>query len=162
MEIVLSGFFSSMGIINENLVTRQMKIKAKEILEFLEIVHLKKRKMTEMSSGEAQRFMIGRALIHDPKALILDEPTNSLDLYALHKFRKILRKISKSGVSIILVTQNLQDIIPEITRVILMKDGKFYKDGPKGIILTGKNISRLFGVRVQVKRKNGYYYAFGY
>ena len=81
-----------MGVINENLVTRQMKIKAKEILEFLEIVHLKKRKMTEMSSGEAQRFMIGRALIHDPKALILNEPTNSLDLYALYKFRKIHEK----------------------------------------------------------------------
>ena len=130
MEMVLSGFFSSIGLFKEP-VSAKMKRKAKEIIEFFEIGHLCDRQMDQMSSGEARLFLIGRALVHDPKALILDEPTNSrLDLHALYKFSNILSKIARSGISIILVTHNLFDIIPEIKRVILMKDGKFYKDGP--------------------------------
>ncbi len=158
MEMVLSGFFSSIGLFREHL-TSQMKKKARDIIEFLEIGNLSNRTMDQMSSGEARRFLIGRALVHDPKALILDEPTNSLDLYALHKFSNILSKITKSGTSIILVTHNLSDIIPEINRVILMKNGKFYKDGLKESILTRSNISKLFEASVEIKQKDGYYYA---
>jgi iron complex transport system ATP-binding protein len=158
MEMVLSGFFSSIGLFRERL-TPKMKGKAREIIEFLEITHLRGRKMDQMSFGEARRFLIGRALVHDPKALILDEPGNSLDLHALYKFSRILSKIAMSGTSIILVTHNLSDIIPEIKRVILMKKGRFYKDGPKGSILTRENISKLFEASVEIKRKNGYYYA---
>jgi iron complex transport system ATP-binding protein len=158
IEMVLSGFFSSIGLYKEY-ITPKMKKRAKEVIEFLEVYHLKNRNMNEMSSGEARRFLIGRALVHDPKALILDEPTNSLDLHSLYKFSGILRKIAKSGISIILVTQNLSDIIPEIRRVILMKEGKFYKEGIKELILTDNNISKLFGSSVEIKKKDGYYYA---
>jgi len=158
LETVLSGFFGSVGLYKEHL-THRMRKKAGEIIEFLELSHLKDRRIDEMSSGEARRFLIGRALVHDPKALILDEPTNSLDLHALYKFSNILRKIANSGVNIILVTQNIHDIIPEIGRAILMKEGKFLEDGPKDRILNGKNIKKLFGVPVDIKTKGGYYYA---
>lgn len=158
MEMVLSGFFSSIGLFKEHL-TPKMKRKARQIVEFLEIGHLCGRKMNQMSSGEARRFLIGRALVHDPKALILDEPGNSLDLHALYKFSHILRKIATTGISIILVTHNLSDIIPEIKRVILMKDGKITKDGPKGSILIRENINKLFEASVEIKQKDGYYYA---
>jgi iron complex transport system ATP-binding protein len=161
MDIVLSGFFSSIGLWHQ-VVTTKMERKALEVLEFLEIAHLRERKMTEMSSGEARRFLIARALVHKPKALILDEPTNSLDLHALHIFRKTLRKIARSGTSVLLVTQSLQDIIPEINRVILMKRGRFVFDGSKDDALTSKNISRLFDVPVEIANRDGYYYAFGY
>jgi iron complex transport system ATP-binding protein len=161
MDIVLSGFFSSIGLWHQ-VVTGRMKRKVLEVLEFLEIAHLRERKMTEMSSGEARRFLIARALVHKPKALILDEPTNSLDLHALHIFRNTLRKIAMLGTSIILVTQNLQDIIPEINRVILMKRGRFVLDGPKDTVLTSKNISNLFDIPVEITKKDGYYYVFGY
>jgi len=158
MEMVLSGFFGSIGLFKERLTSR-MKSKANQVIEFLEMGHLKDRKMNQMSSGEAKRFLIGRALVHEPKALILDEPGNSLDLHALYKFSNILRKIAKSSTSIILVTHNISDIIPEIRRVILMKDGKFCKQGPKKSILTDQNISQLFGASVEIKSKGGYYYA---
>lgn len=158
MEMVLSGFFSSIGLFKEHLTPR-MKRKANQVIEFLEMGHLKGRKMDQMSSGEAKRFLIGRALVHDPKALILDEPGNSLDLHALYKFSNILRKIARTSTSIILVTHNISDVIPEIKRVILMKDGKFFKDGPKQDMLTDHNISKLFGACVEIKRKGGYYYA---
>ncbi|MDD5128741.1 MAG: ATP-binding cassette domain-containing protein [Candidatus Omnitrophica bacterium] len=159
MEMILSGFFSSIGLYRQ-FITPEMRRKAKEVMEFLEISSIKDRSLTQMSSGEARRFLIGRALVHDPKALILDEPVNSLDLHALHKFRQILGKLSRSGIGVILVTHNLSDIIPEISRVILMKEGKFYKDGAKAGLLTDQNISKLFNMRLKVKRIKGYYYAF--
>ena len=160
-DVILSGFFSSIGLFNHK-VTPAMEKRTDEILEFLEIGHLQDRPMTEMSSGEARRFLIGRALVHRPAALILDEPTNSLDLHALHTFRNLMRKIAQSGTGIILVTHNLHDIIPEITRIILMNDGKFFDDGKKEEMLTDKKIGRLFNVPVHVREEGGWYYATGY
>jgi len=157
-DVVLSGFFSAVGLFNEK-ITQKMVNKAKKIIDFLEISHLKNRLLDEMSSGEARRFLIGRALVHDPKALILDEPANSLDMHAFYKFSNILRKIAKSGVSIILVTQNLHDVIPEIDRIILMKEGRFIEDGHKKDILNDKNISNLYEIPIEIISKNGYYYA---
>jgi iron complex transport system ATP-binding protein len=160
-EVILSGFFSSIGLFNQA-VTPAMERKADEILAFLEIEHLRDRPMTSMSSGESRRLLIGRALVHNPKTLILDEPTNSLDLHALHTFRETLRKIARSGTGIILVTHNLHDIIPEITRVVLMKDGRFCGDGPKARMLTDTRIGDLFCVPLHVREVGGYYYATGF
>jgi iron complex transport system ATP-binding protein len=160
-EVILSGFFSSIGLFNHP-VTATMEDKADRIVSFLEIGHLQKKPMTEMSSGEARRFLIGRALVHSPKTLILDEPTNSLDLHALHTFRQTLRKIARTGTGIMLVTHNLHDIIPEISRVILMKDGTFILDGPKAAIITDEYIGGLFDVALHIKKEGGYYYATGY
>lgn len=157
-ELVLSGFFSSIGLYNQE-VTQEMEDKAREVLDFLEISHLTDRRMTEVSSGEARRVLIARALVHDPKALILDEPTNSLDLHALHKFQNLLRKIAQAGTNIILVTHRLQDITPEITRIILLKEGKIFRDGPKAEVLTRENISELFDMQAEIMKRNGYYYA---
>ena len=160
-EVVLSGFFSSVGLFNRE-VTPAMERKADEILAFLEIGHLRDRPMTAMSSGESRRLLIGRALVHDPKTLVLDEPTNSLDLHALHTFRTTLRKIAKAGTGIILVTHNLHDIIPEISRVVFMKEGRFCGDGKKESMLTDARIGELFSVPLRIRQENGYYYATGY
>ena len=157
-EVVLSGFFSSIGLYHER-VTAAMKRKAMEVLVFLEVPHLKDKLMTKISSGEARRLLIGRALVHDPKALVLDEPTNSLDLRALHSFRETLRKVSRAGTSIILVTHNLQDIIPEIQRVILIKQGRIFADGPKTSVLTSRTISGLFDMPLHLGSSKGFYYA---
>lgn len=160
-DVILSGFFSSIGLFRHD-VTADMEEKTNEILKFLEIEGLSDRPMRKMSTGEARRFLIGRALVHDPKALILDEPTTGLDLHALHTFRKTLRKIAQSGTGIIMVTHNLYDIIPEITRVILMKDAKFCGDGPKDEILRDDVIGGLFDVSLHIREECGWYYATGY
>lgn len=161
-EVVLSGFFSSVGLFLSHEVTPDMERKVDEILEFLEIAHLADRPMTAISSGEGRRLLIGRALVHDPGTLLLDEPTNSLDLHALHTFRKTLRKIARAGTGIILVTHSLPDIIPEISRVILMRDGAVRMDGKKGEVLTDGAVGELFRVPVRVREEDGYYYATGY
>lgn len=157
-EIVLSGFFASVGIWPHHQVSRDMVRKAGAVLELLEIPHLAGRRMSELSSGEARRVVIARALVHDPLALVLDEPTTSLDLHAASALRKLFRKIAAAGTGIIMVTHHLDDIIPEIGRVILLKQGRVFADGPKGRLLTSGTLSRLFGSPVEVMRKNGYYH----
>jgi len=117
-DVVLSGFFSSIGIWPNHHVTDAMREKAKYVLSILESPHLAEKPVDEMSSGEARRMLIGRALVHDPLALLLDEPSTSLDLFAQHELRELIRKLAQSGIGILLVTHHLSDIIPEIDRVI--------------------------------------------
>lgn len=154
-EMVLSGFFGSVGLFTNHVVIPSMQQKTADVLKFLEVPHLGDKYITEMSSGEFKRLVIARALVHDPKALILDEPTNSLDLHALFTFHRTLSKIARSGTSIILVTHNLQDIIPEIERVIMIKEGKIFKDGPKGTVLTAAHVSSLFNLPLELHQRNG-------
>jgi iron complex transport system ATP-binding protein len=158
-EIVLSGFFGSVGVWPYHHVTSEMERKAEAVMELLEIEHLKSRPTAELSSGEARRVVIGRALVHDPKALVLDEPTNSLDLHATRELRETMRRIAQDGTGLILVTHHLPDITPEIDRVILLRGGRVAGDGPTGEMLTGKRLTELFGSRVEVGRHEGYFHA---
>ncbi|HUA18021.1 MAG TPA: ATP-binding cassette domain-containing protein [Bryobacteraceae bacterium] len=157
-EVVLSGFFSSIGLQPYHHVTPAMEKKADEVLELLEVPHLAAREMTEMSSGEGHRLMIGRALVHDPLALLLDEPSNSLDFRAALELRAILRKLAQGGTGILMVTHHLPDIIPEIDRVILLREGRVFADGAKTGLLTAERLSELFGLPVELSQRDGYYH----
>jgi len=156
-EMVLSGFFNSLGLWPHHRPTAAHERRARELLRFLEISHLASRPLSAMSSGEQRRAMIGRALVHNPEALILDEPTTSLDPGALREFRTVLRKLARAGKSLILVTHHIADLIPEIDRVILMKDGRIVADGPKSKVLTSAALSRLFGAKLRVTHHRGNY-----
>ncbi len=157
-RVMLSGFFSSIGIWPHHKVTPAMEQKVDEVMALLEIQHLADRPTNQISSGEARRILIGRALVHDPETLVLDEPSSSLDLHATYELRKILRKIAVEGTSIVMVTHQLADIIPEITRIITIKAGRIFEDGPKEEVLTSASLSRLFGSTFEVLERDGYYY----
>src|ERR1022692_294638 len=157
IEVVLSGFFSSIGIQPYHHVTAPLVKKAREVLDLLEVPHLADRFMTEMSSGEGRRILIARAMVHNPLALLLDEPSNSLDVSATLELRSLLRKLAQAGTGILVVTHHLPDIIPEIGRVILLKNGRVFADGEKMDLLTTERIGELFGVPVEIGRRDGYY-----
>jgi iron complex transport system ATP-binding protein len=159
LEIVLSGFHSSIGIWPNHVVTPGMEARAAEVIRLLEIEHLAPRPINELSSGEARRVVIARALVHRPKALILDEPCNSLDLHAMHELRETMRRIVGQNTSVILVTHHLPDIIPEISRVIMLRSGAVFADGPKSEMLTSERMSSLFGTSVEVEQHKSYYHA---
>lgn len=159
-EVILSGFFSSIGVWPNHEVKPHMHDKVEEILELLEIPHLADRPVSETSSGEGRRILIGRALVHDPPALLLDEPSTSLDLRAMRELREILRKIGRTGKSLILITHHVDEIVPEMERVILMDRGKVIADGPKAGLLTSGRLSALFGVPVEVGSRDGFYYCY--
>ena len=156
-DIVLSGFFSTIGIWGYQDVTPEMVRKADSALAMMEISHLADRFTDEMSSGEAHRTLLARALVHDPRALILDEPSTALDLSAQYELRGILRKLAKSGIGIVMVTHHLSDLIPEIERVILMSQGSIVADGSSRELLTAPRLSALFGRPLQLLEREGYY-----
>ncbi|BDI34427.1 ABC transporter ATP-binding protein [Capsulimonas corticalis] len=156
-DAVISGFFASQGLASHHTVTPDMHAAARTALRWVEGEHLAQKPMEQMSTGEARRVLIARALVRDPRALLMDEPTTGLDLVASRRFLETLRRIAAQGKTLILVTHHITEILPEIQRVILMQDGRIFRDGPKAEILTTENLSALFGARVEV-RKNGEYY----
>ena len=157
-EAILSGFFSSIGLQPYHTVTSAMEAKAAEVIDLLKIGHLRGRRLAELSSGEARRVVIGRALVHAPLALLLDEPANSLDLFAMQELRLTIRTLAQRGIGIVLVTHHLPDLIPEIQRVIFLSDGRVVADGPKAELLTASRLSKLFGVDVQLIERDGYFH----
>jgi iron complex transport system ATP-binding protein len=132
--------------------------KTAELLHLLEVSHLADRVIAEMSSGEVRRVMIARSLVHDPKALLFDEPSNSLDVFAQIELRRIMSKLAQSGIALLLITHHLPDVVPEIERVIFMRDGRIVGDGAKSELLTAERLGSLFGCPVQVTQQDGHYH----
>ncbi|HML17315.1 MAG TPA: ATP-binding cassette domain-containing protein [Bryobacteraceae bacterium] len=157
-EVVLSAFFSSVGIFAHQHVTGEMRGKTARALERLEIAHLADRPTSEMSSGEARRVLLARALVHEPHALLFDEPSTSLDLFAQNELHQAMRKLARAGTAIVLVTHHLADIIPEIERVILMSHGRVAADGRKPEILTAARLGALFSMPVDLAERDGHYH----
>jgi iron complex transport system ATP-binding protein len=157
-DVVLSGFFSSTAIWPNHTIDPEKVQMADAALAGLNISHLAERSVCEMSSGEARRVLIARALVHKPGALLFDEPCNSLDLSAQQSLRQTMRALANSGTAIILVTHELADIVPEIQRVVLLNRGRVVADGPKEEILQVERLASLFGVSVEMARRDGHYH----
>jgi iron complex transport system ATP-binding protein len=113
-----------------------------------------------MSSGEAKRTLIARALAHEPQTLLFDEPGNALDIGAQVKLRETMRELAQSGLGILLVTHHVSEIIPEIERVVLLREGRILAEGPKQEVLTEENLAMLFGIRVQLGLHKDYFHLY--
>ncbi|HEY0308466.1 MAG TPA: ATP-binding cassette domain-containing protein [Acidobacteriaceae bacterium] len=157
-DAVVSGFFSSSTLWPNLTVTDAMRERARAVMAQLDATHLAGKPVGEMSAGEQRRTMIGRALVQSSEMLLLDEPSNALDIAAQRELRELLRKLARDGVGILLITHLLADIPPEIERVIMMKAGRIVADGPKEELITRKRLRELFGVDVELTRQDGYYY----
>jgi iron complex transport system ATP-binding protein len=157
-DIVLSGFFSSFRIFANHHVEPDQLKRADAALADVGALHLADRPVMQMSSGESQRILIARALVHQPRALLFDEPSNSLDLLMQRELRETMRKLAQSGVGIVLVTHQTADIIPEIERVVLMREGSIVGDGHKKDMLSEERMSALFGFAARVNQRDGHYY----
>ena len=156
-EVVLSGHYGSIGIFTHQDFTKEQILKAKEVMQFLEIEDLKDKKVAAMSTGQLRKCIVGRALIHNPKAFVLDEPTVGLDIKAQINFIKMLKKLALRS-SIILVTHHLEEVFEEIENVALVYNQTIYKSGKKEDILTSENLSEIFETKLTLKEKNKRYY----
>jgi iron complex transport system ATP-binding protein len=152
LDAVIAGFFSASTLWPNLHVTEMMRERAVEALERMEGLHLAEQLVGEMSAGEKRRILIARALVHRPKQLLLDEPSNALDLAAQRELRETLRRLAQEGTGLVLVTHHLGDILPEIERVILMRAGRIVGDGPRGEMLTEARLSELFHAPVRIGR----------
>jgi iron complex transport system ATP-binding protein len=159
-DVVLSGFFSSTRIFPHHHPDAEHLARTEAALTRLGIAHLADRPVAHMSSGEAKRTLIARALVHEPQTLLFDEPSNALDIGAQLQLRETMRELAQSGLSILLVTHHVSEIIPEIERVVLLQKGRIVADGAKQEILTAERLSALFGVPVQLGRYDGYFHLY--
>ncbi len=155
-DTVLSGFFGSIGIRRHHQVTEAMRARAVELEEILGIAHLSTRTMNTLSTGEGRRVLIARALAPSPEAIILDEPCDGLDPHARHHFIEAIRRIAQAGQSLLMVTHHIADIVPEIDRVIMMRDGGILADGTKSETLTEQRLSELFNIDAHTSERGGF------
>jgi iron complex transport system ATP-binding protein len=156
---VVSAFLASHGILRYGVVTDEMWARADDALRQVGASHLADRTLDAMSSGEARRVMLARVLAPAPRALVLDEPTTGLDLAARHAFMERVRDIARTGTTILLITHHVEEIVPEIGRVLFLKDGRLVADGPRAGMLTSERLTALFESPVTVDVVDGYSYA---
>ena len=156
-DVVLSGFFGAVGVHGHHQVTPAHRERAGKLMEQLGVMHLADAYYAHLSTGQQRRLLLARALVHDPKVLVLDEPTNGLDLKAAMEFTQSLRSLSQAGKSLLLVTHHVQEIVPEIERVVLLADGQVVADGPKAELLSDRVLSELFDVPLRVVERGGFY-----
>jgi iron complex transport system ATP-binding protein len=154
-DAVISGFFGSVGLYRHQRVTSAMREKTSELLELLGIGHLAERTMDTLSTGEARRALIARALVHDPEILVLDEPTDGLDPHAEWHVLDAIGRIARAGHAVVLVTHHVSDIVPEIGRIVMLKNGRILLDGDKLDILTGPALSALFDIPASIEERDG-------
>ncbi|MDD3324526.1 MAG: ATP-binding cassette domain-containing protein [Sulfurospirillaceae bacterium] len=155
-EVVLSGFYSSFHIYEHQDFSPLHVSKVNEVLSFLEIEHLRHKRISQMSTGEIRKCIIARALVHNPKAMILDEPTVGLDIKAQINFVQLMRKLA-TQTTIILITHHLEEVFEEICKVVLLKDGAIYKEGQKEELLCDEHLSFVFDMPLHVSFAKGKY-----
>ena len=159
LKVVLSGYYASIGTYAHQDFTYAQIAHAHVVMEELGIGYLTDRRFVEMSTGEQRRCLLGRALVHEPAALVLDEPTSGLDLTATFHYLDLVREHMKKGKTLLLVTHHIHEIPPEVERVVLLKQGKILQDGDKRAVLTEANLSALFDCPVALAQANGWYQA---
>lgn len=157
LDIVCGGLFGTLGIPRDVEYSADMQAQGMHALENLGIADLAQRDVLTLSTGQTRRVLVARELVHDPQAIIFDEPCTGLDPEGMYMLRKTMRQLAEEGRSIILVTHYPEDIIPAIDRVLLIKDAAIFADGPKSDVLTSESVTELFGVPLAVEHNKGWY-----
>ncbi len=159
-EAVLTGFFASFVVPAFREVTPEMRERARETLAMTGALPLLQRGYAELSAGETRRVLIARALVNRPQALLLDEPSTGLDLIAREQLIATMRELARQGITLVLVTHHIEEIIPEIERVVMLRGGKILADGPRAELLRDGPLSELFGGPIRVVDQAGRLSAF--
>jgi iron complex transport system ATP-binding protein len=160
-DAVLTGFFASFMLPPDCEVTPGMRDRVHEVLAQVHATALAARQVAELSTGEMRRVLIARALVHRPQALLLDEPTAGLDLVAQRDFLQLLRTLARQGITLVLVTHHIEEIVPEIDRVILLREGRVLADGARADVLTSELLSQTYGGPLRVRQEGDAYSASG-
>jgi iron complex transport system ATP-binding protein len=158
-EVVRLAYYSSLASFGHEEFTDEQLANVNRLINQQGVNALRDKPFSRMSTGEQRRFLLARALVTDPKALILDEPTTGLDLPATFRYFAVISDLIGQGKTIVIVTHHLHEIVPEIDHVVLLKSGQILIEGPKEKVLTDQNLTRLFDVPIRVVCEDGYYRA---
>lgn len=157
LGVVVSGLHNSIGLFHYQQVTEAQLEQGRTVLQELGVAELVNRPYRQMSTGQQRRCLLGRALIHRPDHLILDEPTSSLDLNATYHYLDAIRQLAQQGKTILLATHHIHEIPPEIQRVVFMANGRVVADDAKEELLTDARLSELFAMPLKVSFSQGFY-----
>lgn len=157
-DIVLGGFFGSVGVPFHIGASDEQVEQARKAIREIGIPSLSERDMLTLSTGQARRALIARALINGPALLIFDEPTSGLDPEGAWNMRQSLSALAKAGHTILVITHNVSDIMPEFDRVVMLQDAHIVADGPKEEVLTTQKLRHLFGVPITLVETDGRYH----
>ncbi|GAA5484736.1 ABC transporter ATP-binding protein [Haloferula sargassicola] len=155
-DVVLSGFRGAYGRTPFMRFSRKERVKASRAVDRMEVEALVERPFAELSSGERRRFLIARALAHEPQVLVLDEPSTALDFAATTELTRLLRELMTHGTTVVLVTHHPAEIPPEMERVIALKEGRVFADGRKRGVMTAAGLSDLYGLPLKARWLDGW------
>ncbi len=155
-DVVRSAFRGAYGRTGDMRFKASEKDSAARAMKETGVGALAGRFFGQLSSGEKRRFLIARALVHDPEILVLDEPSTALDFGGRLAVLNKLRGIAGNTGNIVLVTHDPGEILPEIGRVILLKEGLVFADGKKREVVTAENLGQLYGMKLRLAWSNGW------
>jgi iron complex transport system ATP-binding protein len=158
LETVVSGKYAMIDFWGKP--TKADRTRALHILEQIECSYLAERPWLYLSQGERQRVLIGRALMGNPRLLILDEPCAGLDPAAREHFLQFLQRLGrdKKAPTLVLVTHHVEEIMPVFTHALVIKEGRVLAEGRKDSVLNAKILSDAFNVPVKLTRNTGRYH----
>lgn len=157
-EVILSGFFRTTDIYRTHTITEEMTDAVKNAAARVGIEDKLTKNIGKLSLGEMRKVLIARALVPRPSMLLLDEPMTGLDIVSGNQFKNVFDTLIENGTGVLMITHDLEDIPKNIQRIIMMRNGKIYKDGMKNDILTSAIVSDLFSSDIEVTEKNGVYH----
>ena len=157
VEVVIGGLYGTLGLPLRTEVSEADRAAAMDALDRLGIADIAGQDIMTLSTGQARRVLVARELVRDPQVLVYDEPCTGLDPEGMYHVRKTMSVLAAEGRSVILVTHYPEDIIPEIGRVLLIKDSAIFADGPKEELMRDEVLSDLFDVPLAVGEHEGWY-----
>ena len=155
-EVVLSNFFGSMRLGRDQVPTAQQQQVARNLMQRLGLETILNQRYGDLSDGQRRRLLIGRALVHDPDVLVLDEPSRALDLRACHQLMDCLRQLCRRGTTVVQVTHRIETILPEMERVLFLNHGTICADGSPEDMLSADRLSDLFSTPLSVVESGGF------
>ena len=158
-DIIAGGMLSSIGLDFHHHISKEMWETIDNTIEKYDCKKLENKMMKNLSTGEAQKVLLARALVLEPELLLLDEAANGLDFPSRSIYRNTLDTVIKEGKTVVIITHDLSQVLPEINKIVFMKDGKIVETGKKKDMLTEKKLSALYGKEVYLDQRNGLYSA---
>lgn len=150
LDVVLSGLEGSIGFFRAS--TAAEREQAAAVLDSLRAAHLMQRSVVTMSSGEQVKVLIARALMTQPKLMILDEPSVYLDIAGREFLLKTIAEMARTRpeLTIVFITQRIEDILPEFGRGMILKSGRIVAYGDREDVLTEAHLKEAFDLDIRL------------
>ena len=157
LQVVMSGFFGAIGAHGHLQTSVEQDNSAQAILQQLGMGEFADTMYQRLSTGQKRRLLVARALINDPGTLIFDEPCTGLDVQAAHQLLDLMQSLCTASRTLVLTTHHVEEIIPDVERVVLLKQGRVLADGHKQDIMTDDSLSDLYDMSIRVENESGWY-----